>query len=107
MSAHSSLPFWDGPAKFKEAIDQLLGYATWRDTKAALIIFIRGGQPTEIMTKADSTLRTHPSFETDAPDGTTTRRQYVLQSNRDQARLISVALITVVLPAPKGGPSNG
>jgi hypothetical protein len=25
---------WDGPAKFADAIDQLLGYLTWRDTRA-------------------------------------------------------------------------
>ena len=27
--------FWDGPESLKKALDQLLGYATWRDTKTA------------------------------------------------------------------------
>ncbi len=30
---------WRGPNAFSEAIDQLLGYLTWRDTKTALIVW--------------------------------------------------------------------
>lgn len=33
--------FWDGVKKFNEAIDQLLGYLSWRDSKCALLIFNR------------------------------------------------------------------
>jgi hypothetical protein len=31
--------FWRGPKGFNDAIDQLLGYLTWRDTKAAILVF--------------------------------------------------------------------
>lgn len=31
--------FWTGPKGFDNAIDQLLGYLTWRDAKCALIVF--------------------------------------------------------------------
>lgn len=30
---------WNGPKAFGEAIDQLLGYLTWRDTKTALLVW--------------------------------------------------------------------
>lgn len=30
---------WKGPKAFVEAIDQLLGYLTWRDTKTALVVW--------------------------------------------------------------------
>lgn len=30
---------WKGPKAFGEAIDQLLGYLTWRDTKTALVVW--------------------------------------------------------------------
>lgn len=33
--------FWHGPKGFDETIDQLLGYLTWRETKAAILIFNR------------------------------------------------------------------
>lgn len=35
--------WWRGPSKFRSAIDQVLSYLVWRDTKAALVLFI--GQP--------------------------------------------------------------
>ncbi|MDR1623222.1 MAG: hypothetical protein LBS00_12720 [Synergistaceae bacterium] len=31
--------FWGGPKLFKETIDQLLGYTSWRDTKTAILLF--------------------------------------------------------------------
>ena len=30
---------WHGIKKFSEAVDQLFGYSTWRDSKLALIVF--------------------------------------------------------------------
>ncbi|WP_303760102.1 hypothetical protein, partial [Alcanivorax jadensis] len=33
--------FWSGPAGLKQAIDQLLSYLSWRDKKAALIVFVK------------------------------------------------------------------
>ncbi len=31
--------FWSGPKAFSECIDQLLGYATWRDARCAILLF--------------------------------------------------------------------
>ena len=33
--------FWAGPKSLRAAIDQILGYLTWRDTKAALLLFCK------------------------------------------------------------------
>jgi len=33
--------FWTGEKQFLETIDQLLGYLSWRDTKAAILLFNR------------------------------------------------------------------
>jgi hypothetical protein len=32
---------WRGPKSFQEAIDQVLSYLTWRDSKAAILIFVQ------------------------------------------------------------------
>lgn len=32
---------WKGAAQIQPSIDQLLGYLTWRQSKAALILFVR------------------------------------------------------------------
>ena len=33
--------FWTGPSGLNDALNQLLGYTSWRDTKVALLVFNR------------------------------------------------------------------
>ncbi len=54
--------FWTGPQGFAEAIDQLFRYAGWRDTKLALVMFVREKGLTALLKKAKATLGTHPQF---------------------------------------------
>lgn len=98
--------FWHGPSAFRAAIDQMLGYVTWRDTKAALIIFIRGEKPEDVMKKAHDEIRAHHSYKSGAPSAESDlRANYVLRSKHDDERLISVALIGVVIPPAKSKPN--
>ena len=43
--------FWRGPESLRETIDQLLGYASWRDTKTAILIFNRQKNFSEVLAK--------------------------------------------------------
>jgi hypothetical protein len=91
---------WRGEKKFGEAIDQLVSYTVWRDTKAALILFIRSGDVTEILAKADRKLCGHVSFESARPTvEADSRTDYLLHAKDDNARLIRVALLPFVLRA--------
>lgn len=54
--------FWEGAKRFIEAVDQLFGYVSWRDTKLALIVFVRERGLTEIIEKARKALAEHPEF---------------------------------------------
>lgn len=54
---------WKGSRGLTEAIDQLLGYVTWRDTKAAILIFNRGTDLTAILQKTNEAVRAHPHFK--------------------------------------------
>jgi hypothetical protein len=60
--------FWDGPQSLTKAIDQLLGYATWRDSKAAILVFSRRRDFTRTVEEAGKALREHPQFR--EPRGT-------------------------------------
>lgn len=53
---------WQGEKMFLDAIDQLLGYVTWRDTKTALILFVKNNGITEIVDKAKSAIVQHPCY---------------------------------------------
>jgi hypothetical protein len=91
--------FWKGPKGFSDAIDQLMGYLVWQDTKAALILFIKDGEPTEVIAKADKTLRTHASFRSASEVADpAVRRDYVMVSTSDSQRYIKLALLPVVVP---------
>jgi len=54
--------FWSGAKGFTEAIDQLFEYRGWRDTKLALIVFVREKDLTSIIEKANDALVRHPQF---------------------------------------------
>lgn len=54
--------FWEGPAGFTEAIDQLFRYTGWRDTKLAIVMFVREKGLTAILKKAKETVEQHPQF---------------------------------------------
>jgi hypothetical protein len=60
----AELKFWRGPKQHLEAIDQLLSYLTWRDSKAAIVYFIKGKEITLPLKAIQETTSQHPSFVT-------------------------------------------
>lgn len=55
--------FWKGPKQFYETIDQLLGYAAWRDTKTAILVFVRDTALTTVLSGIDEQARSHRNFK--------------------------------------------
>jgi hypothetical protein len=54
---------WRGQKQLNEAIDQLLGYLTWRDCKAALIVFNRDVAGfSSLQSALEKSLETHPNL---------------------------------------------
>ena len=47
---------WKGQKNFTAAIEQLLGYLTWRDSKTALLIFSRNKNFKEVLQAAKEAL---------------------------------------------------
>ena len=54
--------FWSGPESFTDTIDQLFRYTGWRDTKLAIVMFVREKGLTAILRKAQATLVAHLQF---------------------------------------------
>jgi hypothetical protein len=88
---------WSGPKAFAGALDQLLGYLVWRDTKSALVLFVRRKNVSDVQAKADAVIRGHPRFkrERGVVGGVPV---YVLHHEDDANREIEVALVIVPLP---------
>jgi len=92
---------WNGPAKFGPAVNQLLNYLVWRDGKAALVLFIKTGNPTEVVRKADQVVTDHPQcLRRFDPADATVRIDYLLRSTADPERTVRTALLPVAIAPP-------
>jgi hypothetical protein len=56
--------FWSGAKGFIETVEQLFGYQAWRDTKLAVVMFVKERDLTSIVAKARLALEEHEHFVT-------------------------------------------
>jgi hypothetical protein len=84
--------WWSGQAGFVEAIDQLFSYSTWRDTKLALVMFVRAKGLTAIVAKAKQALEEHDQFlgSEDAHDETELRARMSWPGDPDRHATLTV-----------------
>jgi hypothetical protein len=55
--------FWRGPKAFNEAIDQLLGYTSWRDSKTAILVFARDVAKSTVLVGVKSVAEAHLNYK--------------------------------------------
>ncbi len=91
--------FWDGAKSLTEAIDQLLSYATWRDTKTAIILFVQRKSFSDVLAQIPGTVREHPAHKRDdAPQGETQFR-FVLGQPGDTSRELILTVSAFHVPS--------
>jgi hypothetical protein len=88
---------WSGIAGLSTALDQLLGYSTWHDSKLALVVFVDRADLNDVIEKAQA-LADHPAVENLARNGATELRGR-LRFGRDDERRADVAVLFIHLPA--------
>jgi hypothetical protein len=54
--------FWKGIRAFYATIDQILGYLTWRDSKAAVVCFVPNKEVKPVLQQIESETAKHPCF---------------------------------------------
>lgn len=54
--------FWSGPKAFLKAITQLLGYLTWRDSKACIVLFVRNRDFTAVLDSLKEAAASHEEY---------------------------------------------
>ncbi len=89
--------FWHGPAGFGKAIDQLLGYLTWRDCKCALLIFNRNKGTTAVAKKIHETMTARKEYNRTVARDVQGDSQYVFVKAEDSSGeiLITTQLFNV------------
>jgi hypothetical protein len=91
--------FWEGPKGFNDAIDQLLGYTTWRDTKTALLIFNRGRALSTVLSKIPELVRARPEFIREITQDGETRFRFILHHRDDKQRELTLTVMVFEIPA--------
>jgi len=90
---------WRGPKAVADALDQLLSYLVWRDSKAALVMFIRTADPAATIQKLHAATEAHPTYAITKPATDPSRRTDYILTADDEGRRVSLAVLPVVLRA--------
>ena len=90
--------FWKGQKKLFEAIDQLLGYLTHRDTKTALIFFVNQKEMTSIVNTIKDEITTHPNFHKYVKDSYDHAINYEFSIPDDSKKIIQIEVMLFHFP---------
>jgi hypothetical protein len=89
---------WRGPKYLNEAIEQLLSYLTWRDTKTAIIIFNRNKGLSAVLSSVQDTMNAHPQRKHGPKIEGETRFRYVFGNASDASREVIVTVLVFDVP---------
>ncbi len=91
--------FWHGSKSLSDAVDQLFGYASWRDTKTAIILFNRGKNLSNVLAKIPEVMKAHPNFKSEMPIAGETAFRYVFHHRDDPNRELVISVLVFEVPA--------
>lgn len=89
--------FWTGKKGLLDAVDQLLNYLTWRDTKTAILIFNKNKNFSQVVTSIPDIIKTHPNHKkTIELNGTTSK--FIFRQKDDLTREIILSVLAFDIP---------
>lgn len=91
--------YWSGQKKLAETIDQLLGYASWRDTKMAIILFNRNKDFSKVLEAIPGAVRSHLNYKRDIPGSSETRFRYCFAHRDDANRELVLSILAFDVPS--------
>lgn len=90
--------FWGGEKAFLDTITQLLGYLSWRDTKAAVIMFNRNVDFTGMLKAMETAISKHPNLKRGPTKEGETRFRCVFGNPIDPNREVTVTAMAFNVP---------
>ena len=90
--------FWSGPKMLTDTIDQLLGYASWRDTKTAVVVFNRNKDFSRVLDSIPNTVKTHANFKRELIGSTETTFRYCFAHKDDKNRELYLTILAFDVP---------
>lgn len=90
--------FWKGIKSYLDAITQLLNYLTWRDSKAALVIFVKNKEISSILKKVKEKTHEHSNYLGYVNNETESWFNYRFHINGDRNREVKLAVLIFHIP---------
>lgn len=90
--------FWKGEKSFLSTISQLLGYLTWRDSKAAVIMFVPNKDFSSAVNTAKETAAKHDNFIKYVNERDETWFNYEFHLDGDRNRVVKLAIMLYHTP---------
>jgi hypothetical protein len=90
--------FWGGEKAFLDTITQLLNYLSWRDTKAAVIIFNRNVDFSGMLKAMEAAISKHPNLKRGPTKESETRHRCVFGNPTDANREVIVTVMAFNVP---------
>jgi hypothetical protein len=76
---------WDGESSMDEALDQLFRYAVWRDTKTAVVLFIRNMDVSAVIDKALNVIKRRENFVREATGTPASQYNFIMHATGSAA----------------------
>ena len=90
--------FWSGPKGLLETIDQILGYANWRDTKASILLFNRNKNFSRILEEIPQIVEDHPKCKRKLEYKSETGFRFTLGHRDDENRELILTILAFDIP---------
>lgn len=91
--------FWNGRKKYLETIDQLLGYISWRDTKATIIVFNRNRDFSNVLKEIENSTKEHSGCKKLLKHRSETSWVYLFVNRDDPNRELIVTIMAFEIPS--------
>jgi len=90
--------FWKGKSQYLETINQILGYASWRDTKVAILIFNRNKSITRVLDEIRSSTQEHSNYLSQKSQSNEGRFRYIFSQPSDTNRQMIITVMVFDVP---------
>lgn len=90
--------YWSGAKNFSATIDQILGYLSWRDTKAAVIVFCRNKSFSRVLDTISDTIKEHENVKRQIWENGEGRFRYVFAHRDDRNREMILTVLAFHVP---------
>ena len=94
---------WRGKKSLLDAIDQLLSDLTWRDSKTAIVLFVRNKDFSKTLETIEQAVPSHSNFVKFVGKREDTRYSYVFYLQGDPNREVRLAVLSFHIPSNGGG----